>query len=237
MAPAFDAWKAITAQAPAGRQRLHRRRRAPQRRFSAVGRLRRRPAGRHAAHRDAGLLAHHRPPDRRRGLREADRREGLLRHPRGVRRRERAEDQAGDPAGDHGPGRRQSVLPAHRSGSAMVFAPRFSAKRQEITYMVLRPTGAAIYLKNLDTGREEVLGRFPNMTMTMAPRFSPDDSKVAFAAETGRRGQHLCHGPRQPVADTRLTDGPGDRHLAVVLAGRAADRLQLRPRRRAASST
>jgi TolB protein len=70
-------------------------------------------------------------------------------------------------------------------GSAMVFAPRFSIKRQEITYMVLRPTGAAIYLKNLDTGREEVLGRFPDMTMTMAPRFSPDDSKVAFAAEKG----------------------------------------------------
>lgn len=70
-------------------------------------------------------------------------------------------------------------------GSAMVFAPRFSAKRQEITYMVLRPTGSSIYLKNLDTGREEVLGHFPNMTMSMAPRFSPDDSRVAFAAESG----------------------------------------------------
>jgi TolB protein len=70
-------------------------------------------------------------------------------------------------------------------GSAMVFAPRFSTRRQEITYMVLRPTGSSIYLKNLDTGREEVLGHFPGMTMTMAPRFSPDDSKVAFAAEKG----------------------------------------------------
>ena len=70
-------------------------------------------------------------------------------------------------------------------GSALVFAPRFSEKRQEITYMVLRPTGSSIYLKNLDTGREEVLGRFPGMTMTMAPRFSPDDSKVAFAAIRG----------------------------------------------------
>jgi TolB protein len=68
-------------------------------------------------------------------------------------------------------------------GSALVFSPRFSIRRQEITYMELKPTGATIYLKNLDTGREEVLGRFPNMTMTMAPRFSPDDSKVAFAAE------------------------------------------------------
>ncbi len=49
--------------------------------------------------------------------------------------------------------------------------------------MIVRPSGSSIYLKNLDTGREEVLGRFPNMTMTMAPRFSPDDSQVAFAAD------------------------------------------------------
>jgi len=68
-------------------------------------------------------------------------------------------------------------------GASLVFAPRFSARRQEITYMVLRPTGSSIYLKNLDTTREEVLGPFPGMTMSMAPRFSPDDSKVAFAAE------------------------------------------------------
>ena len=70
-------------------------------------------------------------------------------------------------------------------GTAMVFAPRFSTRRQEITYMVVRPTGSSIYLKNLDSGREEVLGRFPGMTMTMAPRFSPDDSRVAFAAIKG----------------------------------------------------
>jgi len=68
------------------------------------------------------------------------------------------------------------------TGSDLIFAPRFSAKRQEITYMILRPTGSTIYLMNLDTGRYEVLGAFPGMTMAMAPRFSPDDSKVAYAA-------------------------------------------------------
>ena len=92
-------------------------------------------------------------------------------------------------------------------GSAMVFAPRFSTKRQEITYMVLRPTGAAIYLKNLETGREEVLGRFPDMTMTMAPRFSPDDSKVAFAAE--KNGAVNIYVMDLVNHSTRkLTDGP-----------------------------
>ena len=53
--------------------------------------------------------------------------------------------------------------------------------------MVLRQTGTSIMtnimLKNLDTGREEVLARLPEMTMTMAPRFSPDDSRVAFSAD------------------------------------------------------
>lgn len=91
-------------------------------------------------------------------------------------------------------------------GSALVFAPRFSTRRQEITYMVLRPTGSAIYLKNLDTGREEVLGHFPNMTMTMAPRFSPDDSKVAFAAEAdGASNIYVMN--LASHAMKRLTDG------------------------------
>jgi len=90
--------------------------------------------------------------------------------------------------------------------TAMVFAPRFSTRRQEITYMALRPTGASIYLKNLDTGREEVLGRFPNMTMAMAPRFSPDDSKVAFAAEEhGATNIYVMNLANQSLK--RLTDG------------------------------
>lgn len=48
--------------------------------------------------------------------------------------------------------------------------------------MLLRPTGSTIYVMSLDTGRHEVLGRFPGMTMAMAPRFSPDDRQVAYAA-------------------------------------------------------
>ena len=73
-------------------------------------------------------------------------------------------------------------------GSAMVFAPAVlrPGARRSPTWSCATGSSvtSSIYLKNLDTGREEVLGRFPNMTMTMAPRFSPDDSKVAFAAIT-----------------------------------------------------
>jgi TolB protein len=91
-------------------------------------------------------------------------------------------------------------------GSESVYAPRFSTRRQEITYMVLRPTGATIYLKSLETGREEVLGRFPGMSMTMAPRFSPDDSKVAFAAIKGG-ASNIYVMDLASHALRRLTDG------------------------------
>ena len=102
--------------------------------------------------------------------------------------------------------------------------------------MALRPTGAAIYLKNLDTGREEVLGHFPDMTMTMAPRFSPDDSKVAFAVEKGGSGQHLCDGPAPTTPPQRLTTDLAIDTSPSFSPDGAPDRVQLRPRRLARSS-
>jgi TolB protein len=65
----------------------------------------------------------------------------------------------------------------------MIFSPRFSASSQELTYMSLRDEGSTIWLHNLESGRREVLGRFPGMAF--APRFNADGSKVAVSVERG----------------------------------------------------
>ena len=61
----------------------------------------------------------------------------------------------------------------------LVLTPRFSPTAQEITYMSYRNNRPRVYLYNIDTGRQELLGDFPNMTF--APRFSPDGNKVIMS--------------------------------------------------------
>lgn len=63
----------------------------------------------------------------------------------------------------------------------VVMSPRFSASGEEITYMAIRNGRSRIYVLNLNTSRNEVLGEFQGMAM--APRFSPDGRRVAFAVE------------------------------------------------------
>ncbi len=61
----------------------------------------------------------------------------------------------------------------------LVLTPRFSPTAQEITYMSYRGGSPRVYLYNIDTGRQELLGNFPNMTF--APRFSPDGNRVIMS--------------------------------------------------------
>ncbi len=61
----------------------------------------------------------------------------------------------------------------------LVLTPRFSPTAQEITYMSYRGGKPRVYLYNIDTGRQELLGNFPGMTF--APRFSPDGNKVIMS--------------------------------------------------------
>ena len=49
-------------------------------------------------------------------------------------------------------------------GRALVLTPRFSPTRQEITYLSYASGTPRVYLFNIDTGQQEVLGDFPGMT-------------------------------------------------------------------------
>lgn len=61
----------------------------------------------------------------------------------------------------------------------LVLTPRFSPTAQEVTYMSYKGGQPRVYLYNIDTGRQELLGNFPGMTF--APRFSPDGNKVIMS--------------------------------------------------------
>lgn len=64
-------------------------------------------------------------------------------------------------------------------GRNLVLTPRFSPNAPIITYMSYVNNRPRVYLYNIDTGRQEVLGDFPGMTF--APRFSPDGNTVAMS--------------------------------------------------------
>ncbi|MDR3424126.1 MAG: Tol-Pal system beta propeller repeat protein TolB [Alphaproteobacteria bacterium] len=68
-------------------------------------------------------------------------------------------------------------------GRAMVLTPRFSPTMQQITYMAYYNNRPRVYLFNIDTGAQTVLGNFDHMTF--APRFSPDGHGVVFGLSDG----------------------------------------------------
>ncbi len=64
-------------------------------------------------------------------------------------------------------------------GKSIVLTPRFSPNRQEITYMSYESGQPRVYLLQIETGQRELVGNFPGMTF--APRFSPDGQKVIMS--------------------------------------------------------
>lgn len=65
------------------------------------------------------------------------------------------------------------------TGNDLVLTPRFSPTAQEITYTSYKGGQPKVYLYNIDTGRQELLGNFPGMTF--APRFAPSGNKVVMS--------------------------------------------------------
>jgi TolB protein len=99
----------------------------------------------------------------------------------------------------------------------MVLTPRFNPTAQMIAYMSYATGKPRVFLFDLETGRQEKLGDFPNMTFS--PRFSPDGNFVAMTLETSgnsdiyvmdlrtRQTKRLTYDPSIDTAPSFSPDG------------------------------
>ena len=105
-------------------------------------------------------------------------------------------------------------------GKALVLTPRFSPTTQEITYLSFFNDLPRVYLFNLETGKQEILGDFPGMTY--APRFSPSAKKIIFSmASSGNsdiyemdlRSRRTLRLTSHPAIDTSPSYSPDNRKI------------------------
>lgn len=107
------------------------------------------------------------------------------------------------------------------SGSELVLTPRFSPNSQTITYLSYYKNTPRVYVYELSTGRQKVLGDFRGMTF--APRFSPDGEKIIMSLslngssdiytldiDSGRKQQLTSH----PAIDTSPSYSPDGKRIA-----------------------
>lgn len=91
------------------------------------------------------------------------------------------------------------------SGKELVLTPRFNPVKQEITYLSYFKNLPRVYLLDIQTGIQEVVGDFPGMTF--APRFSPDGNKIIMSlAREGNSDLYVMDMNSRIVE--RLTDSP-----------------------------
>ncbi|MFC0408082.1 Tol-Pal system beta propeller repeat protein TolB [Roseomonas elaeocarpi] len=123
-------------------------------------------------------------------------------------------------------------------GSFQVLSPRFHPNANQIVFMSYQNNQPRVFLFNLGSGRQEVLGQFPGMTLS--PRFSPDGGTVVlsyakggdaniYAVDLGsRRERQLTSGGGLDVSPCYSPDGSqivfnsdrgGDQQLYIMSAG------------------
>jgi len=91
------------------------------------------------------------------------------------------------------------------SGKSLVLTPRYSSTTQDITYLSYRNGRPLVYLFNITTGREELLGKFPGMSF--APAFSPGGESVVMSLAKGGNSDIYAMSLATRSA-RRLTDHP-----------------------------
>lgn len=92
-------------------------------------------------------------------------------------------------------------------GQELVLTPRFSPTNQEITYMSYTKDQPKVFIMNLETGKRELVGDFPNMTF--APRFSPDGQRVIMSLGTPDGSSSLYEMDLRTRQSRRLTQTNG----------------------------
>lgn len=93
-------------------------------------------------------------------------------------------------------------------GSWLVLTPRFHPKRDEIAFMSFAHRQPRVYLFDLTTGAENLLGMWEGMTLS--PRFSPDGNSVVLAATRGGASNiyvvDLATGRKRQLTDSGAID-------------------------------
>lgn len=102
-------------------------------------------------------------------------------------------------------------------GRDLVLTPRFSPNSQEILYMSYQGKTPKVYLRDLQTGREEAIGTFEGMSF--APRFSDDGNRIVMSIARGgvtnihemdlrtRKMRQLTHGSAIDTSPSYSPDG------------------------------
>ena len=88
-------------------------------------------------------------------------------------------------------------------GTWLTLTPRFHPTRDEIAFMSYANNRPRVYLFNLTSGHQTVLGEFAGMTFS--PRFSPDGGSVIMAVTTSS-GSDIVSVDLGSRASRRLTD-------------------------------
>ena len=91
------------------------------------------------------------------------------------------------------------------SGKELVLTPRFNPVRREIIYLSYFNNLPRVYLLDVQTGIQDVVGDFNGMTF--APRFSPDGKKIIFSLARDGNSDIYVLDLKSRIAD-RLTESP-----------------------------